>query len=96
MYYVNNQRIKLLDPATVGLRRGTKVGKDRHNNFYLMLDRKSRIIMKDGFRIQKQKEMILEKNQNAAVSLAAGAPVCGKPRAFLEKQGIAVFVLERR
>ncbi|NOZ04010.1 MAG: hypothetical protein GXO92_05320 [FCB group bacterium] len=52
--------------------------------------------MKDGFRIQKQKEMILEKNQNAAVSLAAGAPVCGKPRAFLEKQGIAVFVLERR
>ena len=93
---VNKKRLKLLDPKTVGLRPGLKIGKGEDNKFYLILDRKSRIIMKDGFRIQKQSDAILTVYPGASVSIITNAPVCSKTRVFLEKQGITVYALDQR
>ena len=63
------------------------VGHDDHIG--IIIDRKSRIIMKDGYRIVDQAKKI-NTIQASNICLYTSAPVCSKTKEFLKKNDIAI------
>tara|TARA_B100001142_G_scaffold134382_1_gene135859 strand:- start:9275 stop:9478 length:204 start_codon:yes stop_codon:yes gene_type:complete len=55
----------------------------------IVVDRKSRIIMKDGKRILDQANAI-KKTDKRSVVLLTSAPVCGKTKSFLSNNNISI------
>ncbi len=82
---------KQVDPKLYGLPARTLLMKKGPGEFILVIDRKSRIIIKDALTILKKAEQIKEKVQNASVVLETSAPVCSKSIKFLEKNGVEVL-----
>ena len=72
-----------LPPRTVLMKRGS-------DEFILVINRKSRIIMKDALAILKKAEKIKEKALNSWVIVETSAPVCSKSIEFLKDNGIRV------
>jgi hypothetical protein len=72
-----------LPPRTILMKRGS-------DEFILVINRKSRIIMKDALTVLKRAEKIKEKALNARVVLETNAPVCSKSIKFLKDNGIGV------
>ena len=66
----------------------------RNNEIIIVLDRKSRIIMKDGYRIIDQFLSIQNIEPGVSVSVFTSAPVCSKTRAYLNKKGIELMDLD--
>ena len=69
---------KQIDPKIYDLPSRTVLMKKDADKFTLVINRKSRIIMKDALTILKKIERIKEKVQNASVILETNAPVCSK------------------
>jgi hypothetical protein len=80
-----------VDPKLYGLPPRTVLMKMDSGKFTLVIDRKSRIIMKDALVILKKVETIKEKVPNASVALETSAPVCSKSIKFLEEKGVGVL-----
>ena len=77
-----------LSPKDYGLNSKVKlIQSDDHIG--IVIDRKSRIIMKDGVRILDQVKKI-KKNTNHVVRLYTSAPVCSKTKVFLNKNNILI------
>ncbi len=83
---------KFIDPKLYGLSPSTKLNQVDTTKFNLVIQRKSRIIMKDGEGILAKVNNIKNCVPNAKVSLKTSAPVCSKTKAFLEGHGISVSV----
>jgi hypothetical protein len=81
---------KFIDPKLYGLPPSTKLKQVGTANFNLVVQRKSRIIMKDGEGIVAKVNKIKNHVPNAKVSLKTSAPVCSKTKAYLEEHGISV------
>lgn len=85
-----------VDPKIYGLPSRTVLMKRDSGKFTLVMNRKSRIIMKDALtiikKIEKIKEKIKEKIQGASVVLQTNAPVCSKSIKFLEENGVDVVL----
>ena len=80
--------MKSLSPKDYGLNAKVKlIQSDDHIG--IVMDRKSRIIMKDGIRILDQVNKI-KKNTNHAIRLYTSAPVCSKTKVFLNKHDILI------
>ena len=77
-------KIYSLPPRTVLMKKGAA-------KFTLVINRKSRIIMKDALIILKKVEKIKEKVQDASIVLETTAPVCSKSIKFLEENGVDIF-----
>ena len=82
-----------IDPRKYNLSTRTALFK-RANEIIIVLDRKSRIIMKDGRRIADQSRSIRAVEPRISIAVAASAPVCSKTRAYLNKTGIALMNLD--
>jgi hypothetical protein len=95
MYSINNNKLELIDPKKFGLGPRTLIGKTKDGKIFLIKDRKSRIIMKDGKQILDQINMILEKHGSAHIALATNAPICSKTTKFFIELEIAVYQLEK-
>ena len=68
----------------------SRVNLVRHDDHIgIIIDRKSRIIMKDGHRIVNQAKKI-NTIQASNICLYTSAPVCGKTKEFLKKNDIAI------
>jgi hypothetical protein len=78
-----------LPPRTVLMKRGP-------DEFILVINRKSRIIMKDAVTILKRAEKIKEKALNAWVVVETNAPVCSKSIKFLKENGISVVAVSEK
>ena len=77
-----------IDPRQFGLNSRTKlVIQNKH--IAIIVDRKSRIIMKDGRRIFDQ-VVAIRKKEKRPVILLTSAPVCGKTKIFLKENDIAI------
>ena len=77
-----------LSPKDYGLNSKVKlIQSDDHIG--IIIDRKSRIIMKDGIRILDQVNKI-KKNKNHVIRLYTSAPVCSKTKVFLNKHDILI------
>ena len=77
-----------LSPKNYGLNSKVKlIQSDDHIG--IVIDRKSRIIMKDGIRILDQVKKI-KKITNNVIHLYTSAPVCSKTKVFLNKNNILI------
>jgi len=83
---------KFIDPKVYGLPPSTKLEQVGTNQYVIIIERKSRIIMKDGESILAKVSKIKSHVPNAKVNLKTSAPVCSKTKAFLEEHGISVSV----
>ena len=81
---------KLINPKLFGLPPSTKLKQIDTTKFNLIIQRKSRIIMKDGEGILIKVNKIKNHVPNAIVSLKTSAPICSKTKIFLEGHGISV------
>jgi len=82
-----------VNPKTYNLSPRIKLLKDSAGSLFIVIDRKSRIVMKDGSRIIKTAEHIKKVNQNKTISLLTSAPVCSKTKILLSKNNISVLSL---
>ena len=78
-----------LDPKKYGLSTRTVLIENEQKEIIIVINRKSRIIMKDGRKILENARKIQQK-QNKTISVRTGAPVCGKTKQYLQKKGIEV------
>ena len=95
MYLINNKKIDILNSKEYGLSTSTLVGKADNEQIFLIKDRKSRIIMKDGRQILDQIETIRINSQIKNIVLATNAPICGKTIRFFAENKIEVYQLEK-
>jgi len=79
-----------VDPKIFGLHPATKLEQAGEKRFIIVMNRKSRIIMKDGEKIVQKAARILEKVPGASVSLRTTAPVCSKTKALLQANQVAL------
>ncbi len=82
---------KFVDPELFSLPSSTKIKHTGANQYDIVIERKSRIIMKDGEGVLAKVKKIREHIPNAKVSLMTLAPVCSKTKSFLEKHNIIVY-----
>ena len=85
--------MKYIDPKTYNLPLRTKLLENNSGSLFILIDRKSRVVMKDGHRIVKIAEDIKKINQNKKISLLTSAPVCSKTKKYLLKCSISVLAL---
>ncbi len=78
-------------PEMYGLPKRTVIEEIAENHIALVMNRKSRIIMKDGEKILAKVNLIRSVNQNLKVSLKTSAPVCSKTVSFLSAEGVEVL-----
>ena len=83
--------MKRIDPKKYNLTSRITLYK-KMDNIFIIIDRKSRIIMKDGYRISEQVKSILSVDPGVSISVATPAPTCSKTKEFLQE--IRVEVLE--
>lgn len=79
-----------VDPKIFGLHSATKLEQSGEKQFIIVMNRKSRIIMKDGEKIVQKAARIIEKVPGAIVSLQTKAPVCSKTKALLQANRVAL------
>ena len=78
-----------LSPKDYGLNSKVKlIQSDDHIG--IVIDRKSRIIMKDGLRILNQSKKI-KQISNSVIRLYTSAPVCSKTKVFLQNNNILIY-----
>ena len=81
--------MKNINPTKYNLHSRVKLlGKNK--TVFIVIDRKSRIIMKDGHRIVKMAKQINQVEVGKEVSVLSSAPVCKKTRKFLLENHIVV------
>ena len=85
--------MKPIDPKTYNLSPRTKLLEDNKGSLFVVVDRKSRVVMKDGQKIVKIAEDIKKVSQNKKISLLTSAPVCSKTKKHLLKCSIPVLAL---
>ena len=82
--------MKKIDPKKYNLSSRLNLEKDRENNYYIVINRKSRIIMKDGIKIKNQAAHIKSFDPNAKVKLKTSTPICSKTKHFLSNENIEI------
>ena len=81
--------MKKIDPRLYGLHPRIILRKNK-KDIYIVIDRKSRVIMKDGYRILEIAKKIRKFETGKNVSVLSGAPVCSKTREFLTENNITI------
>jgi hypothetical protein len=82
--------MKHIDPKRYKLSSRTILRQIGKNNISIIINRKSRIIMKDGQRILKQAQAIHRINSNMIITVITSAPICSKTRSFLLEKNICI------
>ena len=85
--------MKPIDPKTYNLSPRIKLLENNSGSLFILIDRKSRVVMKDGHKIIKIAKDIKKINQNKKISLLTSAPVCSKTKKHLLKCSIPVLAL---
>ena len=83
--------MKLADPKIFNLSSRTVI-KETKRELSLIINRKSRIIMKDGRRLLEQIKEI-KKTSNKPVAVFTTAPICSKTKNFLNNNKVEITEL---
>lgn len=81
--------MKRIDPVSLGLRKNLIIESDS-NSIAIIIDRKSRIIMKDGLKIIDYFNVLKKHFPNKQCILKTNTPVCSKTINFLKEEGINI------
>ncbi len=82
---------KQIDPKPYGLPSRTVLLQETPASFTIVINRKTRVIMKDAKAILKKVETIKKTVGNACVAVQITAPVCSKSISFLSEKGVNVI-----
>ena len=82
--------MKKIDPKRYNLSQRLNLQQNELNELFIIIDRQSRIIMKDGHRILKMVNRIQSVEKDRHVSVLTSAPVCSKTKTFLSNHSIPV------
>ena len=82
--------MKKVDPKKYNLSSRLNLEKDSENNYHIVVNRKSRIIMKDGIKIKNQAKQIKSFDSSAKVKLKTSTPVCSKTKHYLFTEDIEI------
>ena len=63
------------------------------DDIFIIIDRKSRIIMKDGHRISEQAKSILSMEPGIRIKVATSAPMCSKTKEYLRQVDVETLEL---
>ena len=81
--------MKHVDPRIYDLPSRTRLKKSEKGVF-VVIDRKSRIVMKDGHRIYEIAKQIQTFEVGKKISVLSSAPICSKTKKFLSQNDIAI------
>ena len=81
--------MKNVDPKLYNLHSRTRLKKSEKSVF-VIIDRKSRIVMKDGHRIFAIAKQIKSFEVGKKISVLSNAPICSKTKKFLSQNDIAI------
>ena len=82
--------MKKINPKRYNLSQRLNLQQNELNELFIIIDRQSRIIMKDGHRILKMVNRIQSIEKDRHVSVLTTAPVCSKTKTFLSNHSIPV------
>ena len=85
--------MRKVDPKTFNLSNRLNIQENDKKDVIFIVDRKSRIIMKDGIRIFNQIQKVKEKRPNARFFLKTSAPICSKTKKYLNLRNIEIFAI---
>ena len=80
-----------INPKTYNLNSRVLIKQLQPKHIVVVINRKSRLIMKDGERINKQKETINKIKPNTKISLETTAPICSKTKNYLLSKDIKII-----
>ncbi|MBN2104736.1 hypothetical protein JW835_11910 [bacterium] len=80
-----------IDPKSVGLCSRDVVIQFGINHYALFIDRKSRIVMADAYRIMEKVNTLARHIPKAKISVKTTAPVCSKTKKFLKSRQIDII-----
>ena len=86
--------LKFIDTQKFGLAKRVKLCNRGKEGIDIIIERKSRLIMKDGIKIIATANQIKGTKKIKTVSLKTSAPVCSKTKSLLTKNNIEVKVLK--
>jgi len=84
--------MKRIDPNKYNLTSRTTLYK-KMDDIFIIIDRKSRIIMKDGYRISEQAKSIWSVEPGIRIRVATSAPMCTKTKEYLRQVNIEALEL---
>ena len=82
--------MKKIDPKRYNLSSRLNLQQNKLNELFIIIDRKSRVVMKDAHRILEMVNRIQSIEKDRYVSVLTSAPVCSKTRIFLSDNSIPV------
>ena len=85
--------MKTVDPKKYNLSSRVSLQENSSNELCIVINRKSRIIMKDGYRILEIAKKIKQVENKRKVKVLSSAPVCSKTKSFLNKKGLCLEAL---
>jgi len=84
--------MKRIDPKKYNLTSRTTLYK-KMDDIFIIIDRKSRIIMKDGYRISEQAKSIWSVEPGIRIKVATSSPMCTKTKEYLRQAKIGILEL---
>lgn len=85
--------MKNLDPKTFKIRSNVSI-EDRSNCVCIVVHKKSRIIMKDGLKLESYAKLI-RKHIPKPIKIETAGPICSKTKAYLQTKDILADQKER-
>jgi hypothetical protein len=85
---------EILNPTDFGLNSRTVLKKINNNQIAIVINRKSRIIMKDGEGMLEKAHAVKRADSDIKISFMTDAPVCSKTEKFLADNGIDILPLK--
>ena len=82
--------MKNIDPTHYNLSSRVDLRQDRSGDLLIIIDRKSRIIMKDGIRVLEMVKKINKTDPKKNISVRTSAPICSKTKKLLLENSIVV------
>ena len=80
--------MKNIDPTQYNLSSRVDLRQDRSGDLLIVIDRKSRIIMKDGIRVLDMVKKINKIDPKKNISVRTSAPICSKTKKLLLENNI--------
>ena len=82
--------MKNIDPTQYNLSSRVDLRQDRSGDLLIVIDRKSRIIMKDGIRVLEMVKKINKIDPKKNISVRTSAPICSKTKKRLLENSIII------
>ena len=80
--------MKNIDPTQYNLSSRVDLRQDGSGDLLIVIDRKSRIIMKDGIRVLEMVKKINKVDPKKNISVRTSAPICSKTKKLLLENNI--------